>query len=112
GDFVAARFARSIARIITGIEHGSAAAALIDTLLSSFGERPLLFRDDEHFFAGELARAKGDLPRALSEYQQCIDLARDPWPANWARARLARLAPPAQGTTSRPVARLPGAVAS
>ena len=76
---------------MTGIERESAATALIDSLLGQLGERSLLFRDDEHFFAGELARLQGDLERAANEYQRCIDLARDPWPSNWARERLRQL---------------------
>ena len=43
---------------------------------------------------GELARRRGDLPQAVLQYQRCIDLSRDAWPANWARFRLVQLAKP------------------
>jgi len=52
-EVVATTYASVIARLLTGVERESAAAAVLDSLLASFGERPLLFQDDEHFFAGE-----------------------------------------------------------
>ena len=90
-DIVVATYASVIARLITGIERESAAAAVVDSLVASFGDRPLLFQDDEHFFAGELDRQRGDTAAAAVHYQRCIDLARDEWPSNWARYRLSQL---------------------
>ncbi|MEW6199048.1 MAG: serine/threonine-protein kinase [Planctomycetota bacterium] len=87
-DIVASTYASVIARVITGIERESTAAALVDSLLGAVGERRVLFQDDEHFFAGELARQRGASAEAAVHYQRCIDLARDEWPANWARCRL------------------------
>jgi hypothetical protein len=90
GDAVAATSARIIARFITGIESESLMAEGLDGLLASFAERSLLFRDDGAFFAGELARQRGDLAAAAVQYQRCIDVSRDRWPANWSRYRLAQ----------------------
>ena len=53
------------------------------------------FRNDIEFLAGELARKQGRFRVARLRYQNCIDLARDEWPAAWARYRLATLHPPA-----------------
>jgi len=92
GDPVAATYAAAIARVITGIEHEDRVTALVDSLLGNVGERPLLFQEDVQFFAGELARQRGDLSVAAMRYQRCIDLARDEWPANWSRYRLGQLA--------------------
>jgi tetratricopeptide (TPR) repeat protein len=92
GDPVAATYAAAIARVMTGIEREDRMATIVDSLLGNVGERPLLFQEDEHFFAGELARQRGDLGGAAMRYQRCIDLARDEWPANWARFRLSQLA--------------------
>ncbi len=88
GDIVAMTSARAIARVMTGIESESLMAAGLDSLLGSLAKPSLLYRDDEHFFLGELARHRGDLAEAAVEYQRCIDLSRDAWPANWARHRL------------------------
>lgn len=90
-EVVATTYASVIARLLTGVERESAAAAVLDSLLASFGERPLLFQDDEHFFAGEMATQRGAPAEAVEHYQRCLDLARDEWPANWARYRLSQL---------------------
>jgi predicted RNA polymerase sigma factor len=65
-----------------------------ETLLTALGQTAfaLEFQDDAHFFRGELARQRGDLAEATVQYQRCIDVSRDPWPANWSRFRLAQLA--------------------
>jgi hypothetical protein len=101
GDPVAATYASAIARVITGIEREDRVATLVEGLVGNVGERPLSFQEDEHFFGGELARQSGDLRRAATSYQRCIDLARDEWPANWARFRLAQLASAVLGTADR-----------
>ena len=85
-------FASAIARGITGLESESPQELALDSLVGQLGKQSLLYRDDEHFFAAELARQRGDLSEALVQYQRCIDLSRDEWPANWARHRLAQLA--------------------
>jgi WD40 repeat protein len=92
GDIVATTYASAIARVITGLEREDRVTALVDSLVGNMGERPLLFQEDEHFFAGELAAQRGDRGQAAGYYQRCIDLARDVWPANWARFRLSQLA--------------------
>jgi len=92
-DIVSATYASVISRLITGIERESTAATALDSLLANIGERSLLFQDDQHFFAGEILRQRGELERAAVSYQRCVDLARDAWPANWARYRLAHLQP-------------------
>jgi tetratricopeptide (TPR) repeat protein len=92
-DLVAMTYARVIARVLTGIERESAVGTLVDSVVGNVGQRVLLFRDDEFFFAGELARQRGDLAQAAAQYQRGIDTARDPWPANWARYRLQHLPP-------------------
>jgi hypothetical protein len=84
-------YARVIARVLTGIERESAVGALVDSVVGHVGPRVLLFRDDEFFFAGELARQRGDLAQAAAHYQRSVDTARDVWPANWARYRLQHL---------------------
>jgi len=86
----------------------SPAAAIVGTFLLSGresvlgGEPPLIpqleqlwvaYKDDMEFFAGELARRRGDAAEARERYQRCVDLAREPWPANWARYRLRQTAP-------------------
>jgi predicted RNA polymerase sigma factor len=98
---VAITYGAAIARVITGIEREDRVASLVEGLVGSMGDRPLLFQEDEHFFGGELARQSGDLQRAATRYQRCIDLARDEWPANWARFRLAQLASTILGTGER-----------
>jgi tetratricopeptide (TPR) repeat protein/predicted Ser/Thr protein kinase len=97
GDPVAATYASAIARVMTGIEREDRLATVVDSLLGNVGERPLLFKEDVHFFAGELARQRGDRNGAAIRYQRCIDLARDEWPANWAHYRLNQLASAAAG---------------
>ncbi len=92
GGFVAVTFASAIARGITGLESESPQEMALDSLVGQLGKQSLLYRDDEHFFAGELARQRGDPSEALVQYQRCIDLSRDEWPANWARHRLTQLA--------------------
>ncbi len=92
-DIVATTFASVIARQITGVARENPQAVALDSLVGSIGVRSLLFRDDEHFFAGELARLRGEDAKATLAYQRCIDLSRDTWPANWARYRLQQMAP-------------------
>jgi predicted Ser/Thr protein kinase len=94
GDLVATTYAGVTARVIAGIERQSAVATLVDSVLGSLGPRAADFREDEYFFAGELARLRGDAAQAAVQYQRCLDLARDTWPANWARYRLRHLNPP------------------
>jgi len=91
GDVVAATSARMIARFITGAESENPLTTGLERLLGAFAERSLLFEDDAYFFVGEMARQRGDPAEAAVKYQRCIDVARDRWPASWARYRLARL---------------------
>jgi tetratricopeptide (TPR) repeat protein len=90
-DVVAATSARDIARFLTGLTSENLLAASVEALLGRFAEGSLRFHDDGPFFAGELARQRGDLKEAQAQYQRCIDLARDTWPSNWARFRLLQL---------------------
>ncbi|MFO0839483.1 MAG: serine/threonine-protein kinase [Phycisphaerae bacterium] len=76
---------------LLGSQAESQLAASIKALMTIFEERWLNYQDDVHFFAGELARSRGDFAHARERYQRCIDLARDSWPSNWARYRLAHL---------------------
>ncbi|MBK9126502.1 MAG: protein kinase [Phycisphaerales bacterium] len=92
GDPVATAAARIIARVLIAAEDESWASGALDELLTRFDPRALLHTDDLPFFAGELARLRGDLGQAAVQYQRCIDLSRDVWPANWARFRLEQLA--------------------
>ncbi len=92
GDLVATTAARIIGRFMTGLESESIVSAGLDGLLASFADRSLDYRDDVHFFAGELLRRRGRLEEAAVLYQRCIDVARDIWPASWSRHRLAQLA--------------------
>jgi tetratricopeptide (TPR) repeat protein len=92
GDPVAATAARIVARVLTGQEDQAPALAGLDDLVTRFDERSLLYKDDGPFFIGELARKRGDYTQAAQQYERCIDLAQDTWPANWARYRLAELA--------------------
>jgi predicted Ser/Thr protein kinase/tetratricopeptide (TPR) repeat protein len=92
GDPVALSSARILSRAITGLEDEALAAAAFDSLLTTFDQRGLLYWDDGKFFAGEIARQRGDATEAAVQYQRCIDLSRDPWPANWARHRLDQIA--------------------
>ena len=95
-DIGATNAARNITRTITGLEGDRPVAAIVGQLLGEvtteglrgFYER---FYDDVHFFQAELARSRGDRENAAALYQRCIDVAQDPWPANWARYRLRKL---------------------
>ena len=87
-DAVAVASARDIARFLTGVGSESLLATSVERLLGQFAEGSLRFHDDGSFFSGELARKRKDRQTAAAEYQRCIDLARDEWPANWARFRL------------------------
>jgi hypothetical protein len=93
--------------VLTGIEREDRIAAVVGSLLGNVGERSLRFQEDEHFFAGELARQRGDYGEAALRYQRCIDLARDEWPANWARYRLSQVAQPPPAVLARPGAAEP-----
>jgi tetratricopeptide (TPR) repeat protein len=97
GDPVAATYASAIARVITGTEAEDRLSTVVGSLLGNVGQRSLAFQEDIHFFVGELARQRGDIREASMRFQRCIDLARDEWPANWARYRLSQLAPAAAG---------------
>ncbi|MBU0637763.1 MAG: protein kinase [Planctomycetes bacterium] len=86
-------FARVIGQYLTGAGGESLVASTFEGLLmTSFAEETLTYRDDVHFFSGELARRGGDLDRARAQYQRCVDTARDVWPANWSRYRLRQMA--------------------
>ncbi len=105
-DSGAINAARDIARRLTGLEEGEPVEAQAERpvvavfgrlvgevtaeSLRGFYQR---FYDDVHFFAAELALHRGDHEQAAADYQRCIDVARDPWPANWARFRLRQLLP-------------------
>lgn len=105
GDLVAGASARIIARVLAGLEDETVMSMALSNLLTGLDpERRLLYWDDARFFAGELARQRGDLAEAALQYQRCVELSRDPWPANWSRYRLAELA-----ATSAPAAPEPGA---
>jgi len=101
-DPIIATAARIVARALTGEEQQRPALSAFDDLLTRLDERSLLYRDDGPFFLGELARQRGDAAQALVQYQRCLDLARDTWPANWARYRLAELAARSGATSSQP----------
>ena len=92
GDLIATTAARIISRFLTGLESESLMSAGLDGLLASFADRSLDYRDDVHFFAGELLRHRGRSEEAAVLYQRCIDVSRDVWPAGWSRHRLAQLA--------------------
>jgi hypothetical protein len=68
-----------------------AARALLTTVLAGQWSN---YRDDIEFFLGENARRRGDASVARDHYQRCLDLARDRWPADWARFRLRQLDAP------------------
>ncbi len=80
-----------IGNYLLGRQEESQVAATVKLILSNFGEQWLLYEDDVAFFVGERERLGGNLEAARSAYQRCIDLARDDWPANWARHRLGQL---------------------
>ena len=96
-DVNATTSASDIAYYLTGLESESPAAAFIQRYLvgavaAGVGmESVLRFHDDGHFFQGELARQNEKYEEAAAQYQRCIDVARDNWPANWARYRLQQL---------------------
>ena len=108
---VATQAARVIGRLMTELSPEAAADADWDTLLPSFFERervvsvyaePLLqFYDDVHFFTAEVARQRGHLQDAAVEYQRCIDVARDTWPADWAQYRLSQIAAETDAASAR-----------
>ena len=97
--------ARNIARTLTGLdaersdtEGESSLVAIVGQFVGEVTAESLRgfyqrFYDDVHFFAAELARARGQSEEAAADYQRCIDVARDRWPANWARYRLRQLFP-------------------
>ncbi|MCK4340246.1 MAG: protein kinase [Phycisphaerae bacterium] len=92
GDLVAGSSARTIARIMTGLEDETVMSVAFSNIVPQLApERRLHYLDDGQFFNGELARQRGDRAQAAVQYQRCIDLSRDTWPANWARYRLAQL---------------------
>jgi len=90
-DLVATAVARILGNYLVG-RGGESVAAIGERLVTSYFEDSLLYIDDFHFFAGELARQRGERDEAVAQYQQCIDAARDVWPANWSRYRLAQAA--------------------
>ncbi len=80
-----------VGNYLLGTQADTQLAANIKAALTYFEERWLNYHDDVHFFAGELARNRNDLRLARERYQRCIDLARDRWPSDWARYRLAQM---------------------
>ncbi len=97
-DYTAENFALAIARFMTGQETESPLAAGLELLAAKVPaeftqdpEHSLKFQDDALFFSGELDRKHGDTAAAIAAYQRCIDFARDDWPSNWARFRIAQL---------------------
>lgn len=90
-DFVSTASARVIGRFLVGIGGDNLMAAGFDGILAAVAEQSLDYRDDQHFFAAEIARSRGEREEALRQYQRCIDVARDTWPANWARHRLRQM---------------------
>gem|GEM_PF-1103810 len=101
-DLVALTYANLIACRMAGVERDDPRATALDSLVGTFGERSLLFQEDEYFFAAETLRQRGDLFNAAVQYQRCIDLARDVWPANWARYRLSTLPQPTAAGPASP----------
>lgn len=96
-DLFAMYSARDIAHYLTGLEAQSPAAFFVDRYIvplvaaGTATDSALRFRDDSHFFQGELARHRGDHAEAAAQYQRCVDHALDDWPASWARYRLRQL---------------------
>ncbi len=91
GDPLSTISAKNIGKYIAG---DIAARLLVENasvLLTVFAEGSLDFHDDPYFFFGELARHRGDYAEALNQYQRCIEMARDEWPANWARYRIEQM---------------------
>ncbi|TWT43982.1 Serine/threonine-protein kinase PknB [Phycisphaerae bacterium RAS1] len=88
-NIAGAASARVIGRYIVGLESESVLAEGLVRLVS-LADESLLYRDDIHFFLGEMARSRGQWKEAQGQYQRCIDLARDAWPSNWARYRIAQ----------------------
>lgn len=84
--------ALTVGSFLVGLQSETFLTAGISQLLKTFAEDSLEYRDDASFFLGELARMRGDTLMAAGHYQQCIDLSRDVWPANWARYRLLQMA--------------------
>lgn len=80
-----------IGNYLLGRQEESQLAASFQAFLRVFEESWLNYRDDIEFFAGEAARKRGDLDAARERYRRCIDMARDAWPAGFARQRLAQL---------------------
>lgn len=76
---------------LVGNQRDAQLGETFERLLTVFKERWLLYRDDSEFFIGETARRQGNLELAQRQYQKCIDLARDAWPADWAALRLRQL---------------------
>lgn len=101
GDFIALTAASVIARYLTGIESEQLMFSAIEGLVTTFAQRALLFRDDIHFFLGEIERTAGRHAQAAVQYQRCIDLSRDAWPANWSRHRLLHLGREAVASSNR-----------
>lgn len=95
-----APFATIAAQVLGGVLVEDARELKLTTVqrsIVSVLETPLaqsqwsLYRDDVEFLLGENARRRGELETARAHYQRCIDLARDEWPANWARYRLRQM---------------------
>ncbi len=81
-----------IGDLLLGNEAESQVSSSFRNLLTVFKTQWLDYRDDIEFFAGELERQRGKSRAAEARYQRCLELARDDWPANWARLRLVQLA--------------------
>ncbi|RMF71320.1 MAG: hypothetical protein D6744_18100, partial [Planctomycetota bacterium] len=80
-----------VGRYLLGDQTEAQVATALGAFLNMFKEQWLAYRDDVEFFAGELARHRGDFDTAARRYQLCIDLAVDAWPADWARHRLRQI---------------------
>ncbi len=90
-DPIASLSAVSVGSYLLDSAREAQLAESFERLLTIFREQWLNYRDDSEFFAGELARQRGDAAEARLRYQKCIDLSRDAWPASWASFRLRQM---------------------
>lgn len=91
-DLASVLATRLIGNVLVGQQSETELAAGLAAVLKLVEGQWLEHRDDLDFFIAEVARQNGDLGTARQRYQRCIDIARDEWPAAWARYRLAQLA--------------------
>lgn len=87
----AARSASTIGGLLVGTNTETIVSQALEAAMDLWAEAFRPYRDDEHFFRGELARAGGDAQTARAQYQLCIDAGEDVWPANWARYRIRQM---------------------